>query len=58
LYPFGLLEVGQTFDIPAGPGQPKMETMRSYCSKKGAELRKKFLVHQYPDGLIQVYRKS
>lgn len=57
-YPLETMDVGATFDIPVGDEQPKLSSLRAYLSKRGSELDRKFLSHQYPDGLIQVYRQS
>jgi hypothetical protein len=57
-YPLDTMEVGTTFDIEADEDQPKISSLRSYLYKQGAELGRRFMCHQYPDGLIQVYRKE
>lgn len=57
-YPFRTMEIGTTFDIPVGSDQPRLSSVRVYCHQRGRELGKKFLCHQYPDGLIQVFRQA
>ena len=56
--PWATMPVNSTFQIQVGPGQPKITTVRVACSVKGRKLGRKFLCHQYPDGRIEVWRKS
>lgn len=57
-YPFATISVGEWFDIPVGDNQPSFSSMKAYCWTKSKDLRRKFICHQYPDGLIQVYRSE
>lgn len=57
-YPWSTTPVGGTFDIPAGPDQPKLSTMALRCYKKRRAGEGDFICHQYPDGLIQVFRRG
>jgi hypothetical protein len=57
VYPWSTVAVNGTFDIPPGPGQPKISTIRVACSRKGRKMGRKFLCHRYDDGRIQVWRQ-
>ena len=57
-YPWSTTPVGGTFDIPPGPHQPTLVTMKKRCYKKLRAGAGDFICHQYPDGLIQVYRRG
>lgn len=57
-YPWSTTPVGGTFDIPAGPGQPKVTSVEMLCWKKRRNGDGDFICHRYPDGLIQVYRRG
>ena len=57
-HPWATTPVGGTFDIPAGPGQPKKVSMATLCKMRRRAGKGDFICHQYPDGLIQVYRRG
>ena len=57
-YPWDTTPVGETFDIPAGPNQPKRASVATYCKWRRRKGQGDFICHQYPDGLIQVYRRG
>ena len=57
-YPWNETPVGGTFDIPAGPGQPKKASIATLCKMRRRDGKGDFICHQYPDGLIQVYRRG
>jgi hypothetical protein len=57
LYPFATMEVNETFTVPVGEGQPKWNSFRVYCAKRGTKLGKTFRCHRYPDGVYEVWRE-
>ncbi len=56
-YPWRTMPVNGTFQIPPGPDQPSYRGLQSTCWTKSKILCRKFRVHQYEDGTIEVWRE-
>jgi hypothetical protein len=56
-YPFDTMPVNGTFRVPPEIKRPSWLSFRVYCSKKSAQLNKKFHCHQHPDGTFEVWRQ-
>ncbi len=52
-YPFEHLEVGDSFKVEASIG-----TMRNRCSRRGAQLGKRFTCRVVSGGVVRVWRVS
>jgi hypothetical protein len=58
VYPWVTMPVNGTFRVTPVNGVPKLATMRVSCAKQGKRLERVFRCHQYPDGVIEVWRKA
>jgi hypothetical protein len=52
-YPFEMLEVGDSFRVEASIG-----TMRNRCSRRGAQLGRRFTCRVVNGGFVRVWRVS
>lgn len=54
-YPWRTMAVGTTFVMDAGTSQLRAA---QYCSTWSNKLNRRFVFHQYPNLMIEVYRQS